>query len=108
MIAASREGQMAFRAVEGLTKGLEVTLPEGHSFLYKDRHTQYNVRIPWWDGYDNVKLVFFGHYWMTGQPVQQSSTAACVDYSAAKEGPLAAYRWDGEPQLNDGNFVNVG
>ncbi len=58
--------------------------------------------------YDNAKPVFFGHYWMTGQPVLQSSSAACVDYSAAKEGPLVAYRWDGESTLSNANFVSVG
>ena len=58
--------------------------------------------------YDNVKPVFFGHYWMTGQPVLQSSMAVCVDYSAAREGPLVSYRWNGEPTLSATNFVSVG
>jgi hypothetical protein len=58
--------------------------------------------------YDNAKPVFFGHYWMTGQPVLQSGSAACVDYSAAKEGPLVAYQWDGESTLSAAHFVSVG
>ena len=58
--------------------------------------------------YDNAKPVFFGHYWMTGVPAMQTATAACVDYSAAKDGPLVAYRWDGEPTLDNSNFVSVG
>lgn len=58
--------------------------------------------------YDNIKPVFFGHYWMTGAPARQTATAACVDYSAAKEGPLVAYRWDGEPTLDNDNFRKVG
>ena len=139
MVAASRRGQMPFRTLEGLTKGLEIRLPDGHSFQDKDDHTRHEVRIRWWDtkatsyrdlaimpkatreklpdlhieadarsAYDNVKPVFFGHYWMTGKPEQQSPTAACVDYSAAKDGPLVAYRWDGESVLDDRNFVSVG
>ncbi|MDO8777974.1 MAG: metallophosphoesterase [Burkholderiaceae bacterium] len=139
MVAASREGQMAFRTIEGLTKGLEIELPEGHSFQDNGGHTRQNVRIRWWDTdattyrglammpdetrqllpdlavgldarckYDNAKPVFFGHYWMTGRPVQQTSTAACVDYSAAISGPLVAYRWDGELQLENRNFSSVG
>jgi len=52
--------------------------------------------------------VFFGHYWMTGTPKLQTPTAACVDYSAAKDGPLVAYRWDGEPTLDTANFKSVG
>ncbi|MBS8225751.1 metallophosphoesterase [Vannielia litorea] len=35
--------------------------------------------------------VFFGHYWLTGEPEQQSQNALCLDYSAGKDGPLVAY-----------------
>jgi len=139
MVAASREDRMEFRTVEGLTKGLEVHLPDGHSFLDKDRHVRHNVRIRWWEPiantyrdlallpdevrqqlpaiaiqddrrtpYDGAKPVFFGHYWMTGAPALQSDTAACVDYSAGKDGPLMAYRWSGEPALDVRNFASVG
>jgi hypothetical protein len=44
--------------------------------------------------------VIFGHYWFTGKPAVISPKFACVDYSAAKDGPLVAYRWDGEKQLS--------
>lgn len=139
MVAASRSGQMEFRTVEGLTKGLEAELPTGHSFHDKDGHVRHNVRIRWWEAhsntyrelalmpdemrvqlpaiplandlrsaYDNTKPVFFGHYWMTGKPKTQTPTAACVDYSAAKEGPLVAYRWDGELTLDNANYFLVG
>ena len=139
MVRASREGAMEFRTVEGLTKGLEIALPDGHMFYDKDGHPRHHVRIRWWDtrasSYrdlavmpedlrerlpdtpilpdprtpcDNAKPVFFGHYWMTGAPALQSATTVCVDYSAAKSGPLVAYRWDGEPQLDAGKFLSVG
>ncbi|RYH65290.1 MAG: metallophosphoesterase [Alcaligenaceae bacterium] len=139
MVDASREGAMAFRTIEAITKGLEVGLPTGHSFQDKDGHTRFNVRVRWWDAtsahyrdlallpdelrerlpaepimpdlrceYDNKVPVFFGHYWMTGQPALQSTTIACVDYSAAKRGPLVAYRWRGESMLDAANFVAVG
>jgi hypothetical protein len=52
--------------------------------------------------------IFFGHYWMTGQPAPFSPTLACVDYSAAKGGPLVAYRWDGETNLNANHFESAG
>jgi hypothetical protein len=38
-----------FKAVEALTKGLEVKLPEGYSFADKDGHTRRHVRVRWWD-----------------------------------------------------------
>jgi hypothetical protein len=44
--------------------------------------------------------VFFGHYWFTGTPAVCSGQFACLDYSAARDGPLMAYRWDGESALS--------
>jgi len=44
--------------------------------------------------------VVFGHYWFTGRPTVISKQFACVDYSVAKDGPLVAYRWDGEEELS--------
>lgn len=44
--------------------------------------------------------VVFGHYWFHGTPAVISSQFACVDYSAARTGPLVAYRWDGEARLS--------
>lgn len=55
--------------------------------------------------YDGLKPVFFGHYWMNGLPRRQSRHAACVDYSAGKDGPLVAYQFEGEDELQDANFV---
>lgn len=37
--------------------------------------------------------VFFGHYWLTGQPAPIGNNLACLDYSAGKGGPLVAYHW---------------
>ena len=53
------------------------------------------------------KPVFFGHYWLTGQPDVLTPHSACVDYSAGKGGALVAYRWNGEPTLSAANFVSA-
>jgi hypothetical protein len=37
------------------------------------------------------KPVFFGHYWMSGEPELQSANALCLDYSAGTDGPLVTY-----------------
>lgn len=37
------------------------------------------------------KPVFFGHYWMSGEPKLQSANAMCLDYSAGTDGPLVTY-----------------
>lgn len=52
--------------------------------------------------------VFVGHYWLSGAPGPQSAKVACLDYSAAKQGPLVAYRWDGEDEIDARNFVAAG
>jgi hypothetical protein len=44
--------------------------------------------------------VMFGHYWFDGTPAVISDQFACLDYSAANQGPLVAYRWDGESKLS--------
>jgi hypothetical protein len=126
-----------FKAVEALTKGIDVPLPHGCSFLDKDGHPRTRVRVRWWDpdattyrtaamlsaseraGLPEAPLpahaliapdgapVLFGHYWLTGDIVLQGPRAACVDYSAGKGGPLVAYRFDGEEELSPDKFVSV-
>jgi hypothetical protein len=49
--------------------------------------------------------VFFGHYWMHGEPGPLAPNAACLDYSAGNGGPLVAYRFRGETTLRRENFV---
>lgn len=41
------------------------------------------------------KPVFFGHYWMSGEPELQSANALCLDYSAGTGGPLVSYSYVG-------------
>jgi hypothetical protein len=51
--------------------------------------------------------VLFGHYWFTGKPEVISPQFACLDYSVAKNGPLVAYRWDGESALSSDKMMWV-
>jgi hypothetical protein len=51
--------------------------------------------------------VLFGHYWFSGTPNVISPRFACLDYSAARDGPLVAYRWDGEAQLSSQKLMWV-
>lgn len=59
-------------------------------------------------GHDGGAPVFFGHYWLTGEPEPLGERVACVDYSIAKGGKLVAYRWGGEPTLDRRNLHWVG
>jgi hypothetical protein len=131
------ETPSVFKAVEAVTKGIEIPLPDGLQFIDKDRHVRTRVRVRWWDrdaatyrsgamwdqdsrgdlpesplpSHARLTLpdvpVFFGHYWLTGTPMLQAAMATCVDYSAGKGGPLVAYRFDGEPSLTTDHLVWV-
>lgn len=52
--------------------------------------------------------VFFGHYWLKGKPRLMTENAVCLDFSVAKNGYLAAYRWQPGQALSSENFVFVG
>jgi hypothetical protein len=42
--------------------------------------------------YTDTKRVFFGHYWLKGDPKIENPSAICLDYSIAKGGQLVACR----------------
>lgn len=52
--------------------------------------------------------IFVGHHWFTGHPVIEGPKLACLDWSAAAQGPLVAYRWDGEQELSNDKLTWVG
>lgn len=53
------------------------------------------------DFYDEKeKPVFFGHYWLKGEPKPYKKNVCCLDYSVAKEGKLVAYRLNEEATLD--------
>jgi hypothetical protein len=133
--AASRRGSPAWRSVETLCKGPEIELPAGITFTDKDGHERREARLRWWDpgadtyasacevppscgelpdtplpadavhGYHGEQPVVFGHYWRREFEVRPLTV--CVDLSVAKGGPLAAYRWSGEPTLLSSNTIAV-
>lgn len=53
--------------------------------------------------------VFCGHYWLPANKEKAPLTdnIACLDYSAAREGPLVAYRWDGEQKLSAEKYISA-
>jgi hypothetical protein len=136
LLAVFSKGTPEWEAVEGITKGLEVRLPEGVSFVDHSSTVRKEVRMRWWlgqevtlqeaaildeaqrqqlpaqkmgDGYNARTIddvpVFIGHYWMKGKPVIQTQKVACLDWSAGGDGPVVAYRWDGEAHLSNDKFV---
>lgn len=61
---------------------------------------------------ENERPVFFGHYWLKGEPALLRRNVCCLDYSIASPendgGRLACYRFDGEARLDESKFVWVG
>ncbi|MCB9015756.1 MAG: metallophosphoesterase [Lentimicrobiaceae bacterium] len=56
---------------------------------------------------DRDKNVFFGHYWLKGEPSLYKKNICCLDYSIAKGGKLVAYRLNGEENLDSKNLTYV-
>ncbi len=52
-------------------------------------------------------MLFTGHYWLKGKPERQAANVGIVDYSVANGDKLAAYRWNGEKEILNENFVWV-
>jgi hypothetical protein len=129
----------SWRALEDVTKGYEVRMGNGASFLDHNGIPRKEIRVRWWDEsantYRKAALVpsgerdqipdlplppdvvlgatsdvptFVGHYWLSGTPMIQNPTTAVLDYGAGKNGPLVAYRWEGEPVLDNNNLIWVG
>jgi hypothetical protein len=58
--------------------------------------------------YGATKPVFYGHYWRDWapkNPLDWTTNTACVDFSAGNGGPLVAYRWDGESEINPRHYI---
>ena len=52
--------------------------------------------------------MFCGHYWLRGErPELLATNICCLDWSVAKDGFLCGYRWAGETELSDDQFVWV-
>lgn len=93
-----REGR-TYRDVALVPPGQEEKVPdlELPGFLRSRLKT---MRYP-----EDAPPVFFGHYWFKGEPQAQRHNVACLDYSAASDGPLVAYMWmDGGSKLGAGRL----
>ena len=129
-----RKGHDMRELVDITIRGREVDLPDGMSFIDGDGAERDKSRVRWWSDTLPTKLrdmivdeietdadvdpetffinladtderpVFFGHYWMKGEPRLMGSKAACLDFSVAAGGDLCAYSWRGEDYLDADNL----
>lgn len=56
---------------------------------------------------EGEKKVFFGHYWLSGQPSVFRDNVCCLDYSVAQQGKLVVYRLDDEISLDNDKLYFV-
>jgi hypothetical protein len=64
--------------------------------------------LPLFQSYEaDAPPVFFGHYFKPADaPLHpEQHNVACLDHSAAKDGPLVAYRWKGEASIKPEHYV---
>jgi len=122
-------------AMELTLKGPEIKLADGVFYLDKDGNKRTRARYCWWNKdvtllnsiktevnenellkndkfkkySEKDKIIFFGHYWLRGNPFPflTSSNAQCMDFSVARDGYLAAYRYNNEKLLSENNLVYV-
>jgi hypothetical protein len=127
---SANKGTALKDAIEQTLKGREITIPDGLFFTDKDGAKQNQIRIKWWE--DPEKMTYrkisveplsnlsdrwvdlsvlknrdFGHYWLKRQPALYRDNIYCLDYSVAKGGYLAAYRFDREIKLSEDKFIYV-
>jgi hypothetical protein len=64
--------------------------------------------LPMFQPYDSeAPPVFFGHYFKPADSplAPERHNVACLDHSAAKDGPLVAYRWKGEASIKPEHYI---
>jgi len=109
LLASYQPRSPAFLAIEHCLKGPERKLPEGETYRDKDGNLRGHKRTEWWGEpeYEDLggPITFIGHYWRSGEVATLHEKVVCVDYSAGKGGPLAAYRWQGEERGEVANFI---
>jgi hypothetical protein len=136
LIEAADKTTELYDAIEITLKGKELKLPNGLSFIDNYNKERSEIRIKWWvnateNNYKTIaihtldsipeialtetetyylpndKPVFFGHYWLEGEPKIYQNNICCVDYSVAKDGKLVSYTYNNEEKLNNSNFTFV-
>lgn len=89
-----------FKAVEALTKGIEVDLPEPYSFRDKDGKDRTRVRVRWWDGEANTyrKAAMLDADLLAQIPDERIPDHKCIGYRDDQPLFVGHYWLTGEPR----------
>jgi len=118
MRMSSQKGHWVHEALGIICKGPEIGSNNSTMLLENFGELPQEIRLRWWHADESPLAqerrrtysgppVIFGHYWFEGEPAVISPKFACLDYSVASNGPLVAYRWDGESELSSEKIVWV-
>jgi hypothetical protein len=101
VVEASKPGTAIYEAVESITKGPEVELPEGFSYLDPDGNTRRRSRIKWWDAsathYKAALLIAKGA--QVSLPDEEIPLDCRIQYDNAKPLFIGHYWMTGKPRL---------
>ncbi len=82
-------------------------LSYGNKFKLPDYTVPKQLLFPF-EVYDNSRpLLFIGHYCMGKENMIATKNICCIDACIASKGTLAAYKWNGETEINPEHFVFV-
>jgi hypothetical protein len=122
---STKKGTEEYKIIEETLKGVEGKMQNGIGFFDKDGNHREEFRLRWWsnkrevlahvyidcpediaqnllnddftlDNYQGETPVFFGHYWLNGNPKIDNEKCVCLDYSVAKGGKLVAAQLNGD------------
>jgi len=82
-------------------------LSYGNKFKLPDYTVPHQILFPFEIYNDHEPPVFFGHYCMGNGEMVPKKNICCIDACVANKGSLAAYRYNGESEINPENFVFV-
>ena len=105
---AARKGTWQYDAIETLLKGKEVLLPEGQSYLDKEKNARKEIRVRWWDATATTyREAFMGPESHRAKVMEADIGGAhLVDYPATEPPVLMGHYWlEGAPEPL---AVNVG
>ena len=89
------KGTWQYDAIETLLKGKEIPLPDGQSFLDKDKNPRKHIRTRWWDNQAKTyKQVFFGpEDALTHIPDDPISGDHLIDYRTDDKPVFLGHYW---------------
>lgn len=98
-----------FKAVEALTKGIEISLPKPHTFRDKDGHQRSRVRVRWWkqDAHNYQQAAILDDKECSNLPDLPIPSHARIGYENAKPVFVGHYWLNGIPNTLSGKVACV-